>query len=81
MALMAVTSLQLLWRQYIDAPTRVPQADLDAVSSPVSLSPSGEGRGEGRTAKESALNGPVTWLAKYADETPSAPFIGTTTAG
>jgi asparagine synthase (glutamine-hydrolysing) len=31
MALMAVTSFQLLWRQYIDAPSRVPQSHLDAV--------------------------------------------------
>ena len=31
MALMAVTSLQLLWRQYIDAPQKVSQAHLNAV--------------------------------------------------
>ena len=31
MALMAVTSVQLLWRQFIDLPQRVPQAHLDAV--------------------------------------------------
>lgn len=31
MALMAVTSCQLLWKQFIDAPVRVPQAHLDAV--------------------------------------------------
>jgi asparagine synthase (glutamine-hydrolysing) len=31
MALMAVTSLQLLWRQFIDAPEQVPRAHLDAV--------------------------------------------------
>ena len=45
MALMAVTSLQLLWRQYIDAPERLPQAHLDAVQL-IPLSPAGERVGE-----------------------------------
>jgi asparagine synthase (glutamine-hydrolysing) len=31
MALMAVTSCQLLWKQFVDAPERIPQAHLDAV--------------------------------------------------
>ena len=48
MALMAVTSLQLLWRQYIDAPARIPQSHLDAVLiSCLPLPRGGEGRGEG----------------------------------
>jgi asparagine synthase (glutamine-hydrolysing) len=42
MALMAVTSLQLLWRQFIDAPQPVPRAHLDAVEF-VSLPRMGEG--------------------------------------
>lgn len=46
MALMAVSSLQLLWSQYIDQPRKIPQAHLDAVQM-LPLPGRGEGRGEG----------------------------------